>query len=73
MTGGFGFPAIENHWSNFIKNHFFRKKAFPSPKKSNLKKLKNGTIDYSSSIAKILDLSLTFNPCHEETNLFYFI
>ena len=31
MTGGFGFPTIENHWSYFIKKSLFRKKAFPSP------------------------------------------
>jgi hypothetical protein len=38
MADGFGFPTIENHWSNFIKNHFFRQKAFPSPRKLNFEK-----------------------------------
>ncbi len=48
MTGGFGFPIIEKHWSNFMKNHFFRKKAFSSPKKMKLKKFEktNGRLKF---------------------------
>jgi hypothetical protein len=45
MTGGLRSPTMENHWANFIKNPFFRQKAFPSPNKIKLKKkLKKLTI-----------------------------
>jgi hypothetical protein len=39
MTGGFRFPTIENRWSNFIKDNFFRQKACPSPNKIKLERI----------------------------------
>jgi len=74
MTGRFRFPTIQNHWSNFMKNHFFRQKVFRSPQKSQAwKNLKILTINWGSPTPETSDLSLTLSPCQGKTNLFYSI